>query len=39
MKKIINAIKMALEKILKIATPLIALYRIVKEVIDRWEKS
>lgn len=39
MKKIINAIKMALEKILKIAAPLIALYRIVKEVIDRWEKS
>ena len=39
MKKIIDFLKTALEKILKIATPLIALYRIVKEVIDRWEKS
>ena len=39
MKRFINVVKALLEKILKIATPIIALYRIVKEVIDRWEKS
>ena len=39
MKRFINAVKTLLEKILKIATPIIALYRIIKEVIDRWEKS
>lgn len=39
MKRFINTVKTLLEKILKIATPIIALYRIVKEVIDRWEKS
>ena len=39
MKKFFDTIKKILTKIAQIATPIIASYRIVKEVIDRWEKS
>ena len=39
MKKFYETVKTVLEKALKILAPIIALYRILKEVLDRWVKS
>lgn len=39
MKKFLSKLKEFFTKLAQIATPIIALYRIIKEVIERWEKS